>query len=439
MLTHNVKVGLAVVVAIVILIVTLQFVGGEKFTAGNTYQLKVVFDNVQGLSPGAKVWLSGVEIGKVEEVVLRDDGKAELNLRIGQQYQIRRDAEFNIKVGFLKDTILSISNPTVRPAKLAYYKSGETISKTRSPSTIDDLVIESHTALKQVNDMLASVKQIVGDDTMKQNIHETVENVRLTTEQIYAFAQVLKDIGTSNQAEVDAIIANIEALTIDLIASAEQADRLLAHANDVAGDPKVKSDIKAAIDNLNASMSNVEEATKAVKDIVTDDELKEDLKQTIKSTRRTMENADTALAGVRRAVDTLNNTEMSPSFEFRYNAREDKYHADMNMRLYPPDPDVSYILGLDDLGDNANTNLMLGVRAAYPGMWYRLGIKSGKLGLGADLEKGDLFVESDLIDPNDLRFNLRVGHQVQPNRYVMLGWEEALKRDGISLGFLQKY
>lgn len=439
MLTHNVKVGLAVVAAVVIVLITMRFVGGEKFTEDNTYTLKVVFENVQGLSPGAKVWLSGVEVGKVEEVVLRDDGRAVLNLRIGEKYQIRRDAEFNIKVGFLKDTILSITNPDVRPVKLEYFKSGDTITKTRTPSTLDDLVGEAHKALKQVNDMLASVKQIVGDDTMKQNVHETVENVRMITEQIYDFATVLKQVGVQNQAEIDSIIANINVLTANLIKTSEKADMLLANVNDVAGDPEVKQDLKQAIDNLEATMANLEETTDSVKKLITDEELNQDLKQTIKSTRRTMENADTALAGVRRAVDTVNNTEVKPSYQLRYNTRENKYHADMNLRMYPPDPSVNYLIGLDDLGENSNTTLQLGVRGALPGMWYRLGIKSGKLGMGADYEKDDIYMEGDLLDPNDLEFNLRVGKELQPNRYLLMGWEEAFKNDGLSIGFMQKY
>jgi hypothetical protein len=186
-------------------------------------------------------------------------------------------------------------------------------------------------------------------------------------------------------------------------------------------------------------MANLEETTESVKKLITDEEVNEDLRQTIKSTRRTMENADTALAGMRKAVDTMNNTEIKPSFEFRYNMREEKYHADMNLRMFPPDPTVSYLIGLDNLGENSNTNLMLGVRSALPNTWYRLGIKSSKLGLGADYEKDDIYVESDLIDPNDLQFNLRVGKELQPNRYLMLGWEEAFKNDGLSIGFLQKY
>ena len=439
MWTHNLKVGLVVLTGIVLLIVAMQFVGGEKFTPKNTYQLDVVFDNVQGLGPGAKVWLSGVEIGKVEQVVLRSDGRAVLKLLIGNEYKIRRDADFTIKVGFLKDTILSIKNPEIKPAKIAYFKDGDVVKRTTAPATLDDLVGEAHRALGQVNDMLTSVKQIVGDDTMKQNIFETVENVKLTTESAKEFAEVIKLIGESNRENVNVTIGNIRDLTDKLNDVAGNVDMLIANANDIAGDPAVKGNIKEAVASLKDALAHLEETTESVKDLITDDEVQQDLRDTIKSTKRTMDNADQALSGFSKAIKTVNETEVRPSFDFRYDNREDLYHADMNLRLYPPDAKTSYLVGLDDLGEDSRTSLMLGVRGNDPGLWYMFGIKSGKLGLGAEWETDKYYYEGELIDPNDLRLNLRIGKPILPDSYLMLGWESAFKRDGISIGVKQKY
>lgn len=439
MITHNVKVGLAVLLGIAILVFALRFVSGDKFKKETTYELEVVFDNVQGLGPGAKVWLSGVEIGKVQEVLLREDGKAVLKLFIAEEYQIRRDAEFTIKVGFLKDTILSIKNPDITPAKLTYYKPGDTILKTKTPATLDDLVVESHRALTQVNDMLVSVKEIVGDDTMKQNIFETVENVRLTTEEAHEFARIIKELGAYNQDNVNITVANIRDLTEKLNEVAGNVDALITNANDVAGDPVVKANIKDSIESLKATLDNLEEASASIKDLVTDEEINQDLRQTIKSTRHTMENADKALSGLSKTAKLINETEVKPSFEFRYDTGVEKYHADMNLRLIPPDSKTSYLIGFDDLGEDSNTNLMLGVRGSVPDLWYYFGIKKGKLGIGAEWKKLPWFYKAELNDPNDLRLNLRFGKRLFEDSFLMFGWESVFKRDSMSIGVLQQY
>lgn len=439
MITHNVKVGLAVVLGIAILILGLQFVGGDKFKKETTYELEVVFDNVQGLGPGAKIWLSGVEIGKVQEVLLREDGKAVLKLFIAEEYKIRRDAEFTIKVGFLKDTILSIKNPDIRPAKLSYYQPGDTILKTKAPATLDDLVVEAHRALTQVNDMLGSVKEIVGDDTMKQNIFETVENVRLTTEEAHEFARIIKELGAYNQDNVNITVANIRDLTDKLNTVADNVNTLITNANDVAGDPVVKANIKDSIQSLKDTLDSLEATTDSIEELITDDEVKQDLRDTIKSTRHTMDNADKAISGFSKAVTTINETEVKPSFEFRYDTGEAKYHADMNLRLIPPDSKTSYMVGLDGLGEDSNTNLMLGVRGSVPDLWYYFGIKSGKLGAGAEWERLPWFYKAELTDPNDLRFNLRFGKKLFENSFLMFGWESVFKRDSLSIGVLQQY
>ena len=97
------------------------------------------------------------------------------------------------------------------------------------------------------------------------------------------------------------------------------------------------------------------------------------------------------------------------------------------------------LIGLDGLGEDSNTNLMLGVRGSVPNLWYYFGIKSGKLGAGAEWERLPWFYKAELADPNDLRFNLRFGKKLFENSFLMFGWESVFKRDSMSIGVLQQY
>ena len=65
----EVKVGILILIALVILTGFLVLMGGLSFQP--TYKLSVDFDNPGGIQPGAPVKIAGVEVGKVKEVEFR--------------------------------------------------------------------------------------------------------------------------------------------------------------------------------------------------------------------------------------------------------------------------------------------------------------------------------------------------------------------------------
>ncbi len=447
MFTHYFKVGLGIILSIIILYVSYTQVQEFKMTKDNSYALYVVFDNVEGLSVGNAVWLSGIKIGKVEQLDLRDDGRAELALRIENQYKIHKGSQFSIKVGVLEDKTLSIEKPEGLKPPYEFYEPEERIEDTRSPSTIADLTENANRALEEITAILKNVREMVESEQLKGNIFETTENIKLTTAEAYKFLEILKETGVRNRDDIDATVGNVRTITENLVATAEKLDQLVAHvdtllthAEDVMGDELFKANIKGAVADVKTSMSQVEEVTRSIRDLVTDEEINEDLKETIKSTRSTMENADKAVSSFTRMLRAINETEFRPDFEFRYETKARDYFADMNIRIFPPSSEVYYLFGFDDIGEESSTNLQFGIKGKQPNQWYRFGIKSGKLGGGMEfLKKENLFYEAELSDPNDIQLNFRVGRGISPNQFVIVGWERILNGDSLSIGFLGRY
>lgn len=439
MATHYFKVGLGILIAIAILVTGYRLVQEFKLTKRNSYNLYVVFDNVQGLSAGNAVWLSGVKIGKVDSITLMPDGKAELTLKIENKYKILKGSQFSIKVGFLEDKILSIEKPGKVAPPYKYIKPGTRIVKTRAPVTIPDLVEQANIALGQINVILARARALTENDQIQQNIIGITENVRKTTEEIMVFAKMIRETGADNRENIDSIIANVDRLTENLIGTSQKLDEILANVNDIVGDPQMKQDIKDTVAGLKESVENIKETVQSIRDLATDKQVQDDLKGTIKSTKATMENADVAVSSFTKMIRAINETEIKPDFEFRYEHGADDFFADMNLRIFPPSSDVYYLFGFDDLGESSSTNLQFGVKGPLPDSWYRVGIKSGKLGLGFEYQKKEIFYEGELVDPNDLQFNLRVGRGITENTFVITGWEGAFKRDALSIGVLQRY
>ena len=90
------KVGLFVLVGLIILGYMSFQVGKQPFGLKRGYTLDVAFDSAAGLDQDASVQIAGVEIGRVESIVLKD-GKAVVRLRIGAKVKLEKDTIAAIK------------------------------------------------------------------------------------------------------------------------------------------------------------------------------------------------------------------------------------------------------------------------------------------------------------------------------------------------------
>lgn len=103
-----------------------------------SYVLEAHFDNVGGLAEGARVDMSGVQVGKVKSIMLSEDGQAAivaLQLRSG------------VKIG--DDTIASVKTSGLIGAKYVklslggsedYLEDGDTIDDTESSVDLEELI-----------------------------------------------------------------------------------------------------------------------------------------------------------------------------------------------------------------------------------------------------------------------------------------------------------
>src|SRR5690606_30479391 len=111
-MSQELKIGLVVLAALVLLFVGIRFLQGLPIF-DESYEVVVVFDDTQGLTPGNAVQLSGVEVVTVREVVLADGGReVHVTLAIDPDVEIPRGSRFTVG-GFsmLGDVFVSVEPP----------------------------------------------------------------------------------------------------------------------------------------------------------------------------------------------------------------------------------------------------------------------------------------------------------------------------------------
>lgn len=140
------KLGMFVIIALVLFVGTIYFVGKQKNLFGSTFHLKAQFKTVSGLEVGNNVRFSGINVGTVDEIKLVTDTSVMVDFVIRKEIQqfIKTDATVSIgSDGLMGDKVLTISPGTI----------------TKTPVQDNDLVV-SKSAI-EMEDVMSSVKTSV--------------------------------------------------------------------------------------------------------------------------------------------------------------------------------------------------------------------------------------------------------------------------------------
>jgi phospholipid/cholesterol/gamma-HCH transport system substrate-binding protein len=125
----QVRVGLAVFVALIVLAVAIFFIGETGAIFGERYQLTTLMPSANGLIEGANVRLAGQDVGKVEDISFvpvaerrHPDHVLRITLAIDRAVaeQIRHDSEARIRTqGLLGDKVIDVTPGTPDASVLA--------------------------------------------------------------------------------------------------------------------------------------------------------------------------------------------------------------------------------------------------------------------------------------------------------------------------------
>lgn len=160
----NAKLGFFVLISLVLFLIAIFFIGGARDLFNPTFEIHTRFKDVNGLTRGNNVWLSGVKIGTVRRVSIASDSMVSVTLRIRES-----DRQF-----INKDARASISSEGLIGNTIVVIEPG------RSGIPIEE------------DDVIASVTQTGAQDIMNM-LETTGQNVLVITEDIQRITQQLNN------------------------------------------------------------------------------------------------------------------------------------------------------------------------------------------------------------------------------------------------------
>lgn len=121
----EVSVGILITVAVVVLLVGVLWLARGGLSSG--YPLYTRFAWGQNLKQGQPVLLAGVNIGYVEDVVLRPDGFLNVTMSINKQYHVPKTAKATVRaVGFFGDVAVALT-PRLGGSLTEVFAAGDTV------------------------------------------------------------------------------------------------------------------------------------------------------------------------------------------------------------------------------------------------------------------------------------------------------------------------
>ena len=310
-MTNQIKVGLAVLFALVAVYVGVRFLSGQPlFGAG--YEVVAVFEDAQGLGPGSLVRLNGVRIGDVREVELGPGARQVfVTLAIDGGVEIPRGSTVQTSgLSALGEVNIEITPPTGAGAGRPL-AAGDTLVASTTPDIFDLIAGESNSLTARADTALqGAVRSFTSLDRILTNsggdIEAVLAQLRFLTQATTTLIQSERDrigrtLGSVEQAAANAegtadrVGRNVEDLSVVV------GNDIVATSRTLRGVTETNADsVAALIAGLNASARRLDASLASLNSLTA--------------------NLDTTLASVQSPGGTLGLLLTDPSLYYNANA-----------------------------------------------------------------------------------------------------------------------
>ena len=250
-LSHEIKTALLVMSGIFLFIVMINYLkSNDIFVSDRSFF--AIYDEVEGVSTGTPVTISGFNVGSVQDISFYgDDAKLLLKFRVENDFEFSSNSIAQIyETGLIGGKALAII--PVNGKNLAI--SGDTLQSDIAPG-LTELVNDKLSPLQEkIESMVVSADSLliavnsVFDIETKQNLTSSIENFSATIESAKKSVDVLEEVLGNNENRLNSIIINADQSFKNLSNLSENFDEL-----------------DLVIENLSKSSSNINSITSEIK------------------------------------------------------------------------------------------------------------------------------------------------------------------------------
>src|SRR5687767_2887499 len=191
---QNIRLGIFVLAGIALFLTSVFYIGSERNVFNKTFAVSAIFKNVEGLTEGDNVWLSGVKIGTVKNVTIISEGQVVvgLSLKDKQNEFIKKDATAFIG----SDGLVGNKIVIIRPGSGSTSIHDNDTINSLSPTDTQDLIniakdVGSNTRsltddlkliTSKINKGQGVVGELLNEGELSRDLRETINSLRLASQ-----------------------------------------------------------------------------------------------------------------------------------------------------------------------------------------------------------------------------------------------------------------
>lgn len=391
---RELKAGLLVFFALVLL-GALVFVTGGAFFGRDAYSFSVLFPDAGGLQVGAPVFVSGVEIGRVQGLHLVTEGVL-ATVSIPSDVKVPADSVFSIgKSGLLGDASVKI----VR-GETELMVSPDEVIRGELPPSLEDALREIREDFLEVRRTFAHINDILGDSTRRNAVKDALDDFPgLVGEGRTAFRTIGDAAGEARrffpraEEEIQNVSRKLSSLLEHVDASVRENREVLAEAlfrirgvatqlDDILSDFNADSlsgkDLRRTVTKLGDAASQVERLALRVEREFFSSEGTMPISRTVQEVRQTVSKAQDIIREV-ESVRAEGEVSLHSAVSGRTDAEEDLL-LDASLWMGKKDFPYGILLGVENVGLQSDLTLAPTYGLPWGRVWA--GIVRGYVGMG---------------------------------------------------------
>jgi len=319
-LSVEAKVGVFVVIGIILLAYMSMKIGKLNFSNNKGYYIEVMFDSATGLAKDVTVEEAGVEIGRVQDISLRN-GKALVLLRINSEIEIKKDARAIIRTrGILGDKYVEIlAGSSSAPA----IKDGDRLTRTVPVTDMDALMNVLGEVAHDIKLLTNSISNVLGGEegearfraivdnlremvtALNQSVQRNSDDIDRMIDNLAGFSDTLKSVGDESQDDIKDIISSVRRVSNSMEYLLSDLEEVVAKINAGEGSIGRLINEEDTINDLNATLAALKQITQDISQgegtlgrLIAED-------QTIDSLNATLASLDEITAKINQGEGTL--------------------------------------------------------------------------------------------------------------------------------------
>lgn len=277
-ISREIKTAILVIASILLFIWGYSFLKGKAIFANyKTYY--VTYDNVEGLAKSAPVTLNGLNIGKVNDIVINPTtGKLVVELQITTDFPISSTSEAIIyEPGLIGGKQIAIE-PDFNNKDLAL--DGQNLKgnvKLSLTSSIQEKLVpiqeKFDKVMIEVNQLLTGVNNIL-DEKSQENLKISLSELSKTMVSLHATSASASSILNDNKADLKGVITNFKKVSTDFATISDSLNK--------ADLGKTVKSLKSTLVKVEGLMADLQSGKGSAGKLLKDDALYNNLKSTTK-------------------------------------------------------------------------------------------------------------------------------------------------------------